>query len=679
MATITSLGIGSGLDVQNIVTSLVEAERKPAEARIQRQEERIQAQLSAFGQLKSDLGGMRDALAKLKSPIFWQRHQTTSSNDSVVTATASAVAKEGQYQVKVRQIAQAHAVATGAFDSVDDVVGEGEITIRFGTWSYDTDGNPTGFTADPTASVQSLTIDVSNNTLAGLRDAINDANAGVRASIVNDGSGYRLVLTSSETGEARALEISVSDGDGNDTDAAGLSRLAFNGAAFNLTQTLAGRDAILEVDGLTVTSSTNLVTEVIDGVTLNLKSAAPDSTVTLGVSLDEEAITEALKSFVEAYNQFRSHVAEFTAFDEDAQQGAVLLGDSTVRSVSNQLRRMVGQVVPGLENAPIRSLADIGLSSDKDTGQLSLDESRFKEMLHQHPEEMKALFATRGTTTDAQVRYFGAQPETRAGTYAVEVDQLATQGFFAGASVPDFSTPLVIDGNNDEFVVDVDGVRSGTIQLTQGSYASGEELAQEIQNRINADANLRAVARRVEVTFDSANQRFVINSNTYGAESLVSFAQVDTATQTSLGFSVAAGTAGQDVAGKINGVEAVGKGQFLLGAEGDASEGLQVKVLGGTVGPRGEVTLIRGVADRLDDLVRTLGGMDGTLSDKIAGLNDRLGKLNQEQQKLNDRMERLEAFYLKKFNAMDALVARMKSTGDFLTQQLKALEPKSDN
>jgi len=682
MATITSTGLGSGLDVQNIVTSLVDADRKPTEARLKQQGEKIQAQLSAFGQLKSDLGGMQDALGKLKSPIFWQRHQTTSSNESVVTATAGAVAKEGQYQLTVNQTAQAHAVATAAFSSVDQVVGSGDITIRFGTWGYDSNGNPTGFTPDTTAASQTLTIDTTNNTLSGMRDAINDAGIGVHASIVNDGSGFRLVVTSGETGAGKAVEISVSDSDGNDTDGAGLSRLAFNAAARNMTQTHQGRDAELEVNGIAVTSASNLVTGAIDGVTLNLKSASPGNPVNIGVTLDDAAITESMQGFVDAYNQFRSHVAQFTAFDQDSQQGAVLLGDSTVRSVNNQLRRLLGQVIPGLENANIRSLADVGLSTNKDTGLLSLDAAKFKQALHDHPQEMKALFATRGTTGDAQVRYFGATSKTQAGTYPVEVTALATQGRFEGGGVlpADFSaTPLVIDADNDTFTLEVDGIRSGTIQLTQGSYTSGTDLAREIQNRVNADDALKAAGRHVEVNYDRSANRFVLTSATYGSSSNVSFAQVDTNSSAQLGFSVAAGTAGQDVAGKLNGVSAVGKGQFLIGAEGDPSEGLQVKILGGATGGRGSVTLVRGVADRLDDLVRSLSGSDGALGDKINGLNSRLDKLNLEQQKLTERMDRLEAYYFKKFNAMDALVAQFKSTGDFLTQQLKALEPKSNN
>ncbi len=682
MATITSLGIGSGLDVQNIVSSLIDAERKPTEARLERQQTRYQAQVSAIGQLRSDLEGMHDALGKLKSPTFWQRHQTTSSDESVVTATASAFAREGQYQVSVNRIAQSHAVATGAFASVDEVVGEGELTIRFGTWSYDGNGTPTGFQADSAVNAKTLTIDTGNNTLSGLRDAINEAGIGVRASLVNDGSGYRLVMTSSETGASMAMEVSVSDNDGNDSDTNGLSRLAFNATTQNLQQTLEGRDAELVVDGLTVTSASNLVTGVVDGVTLNLKSAEPGTTVTLGVELDDEAIAEAMKGFVEAYNQFRAHVSEFTAYDEESRQAAVLLGDSTVRSVNNQLRRMLGQVIPGLEDGNVRSLADVGLSTNKDTGQLSLDDSRFRQMLHDHPDEMQALFSTRGSSTDAQVRYLGATPGTRAGTYAIEVTSLATQGRFKGGGVlpVDFAaSPLVIDADNDEFTVDVDGTRSGTIRLTQGSYASGEDLAQEIQARINADDLLKAANRHVEVSYDAGNRRFVVTSSAYGSSSNVSFAVVDTNTAAQLGFSVTAGEAGLDVTGRINGIEAEGKGQFLFGAEGDASEGLQVKILGGNLGDRGNVSLVRGVADRLDDLVRTLSGADGALADKLQGLNERLDKLGAEQKKLVDRMERLEVFYLKKFNAMDALVAQFKSTGAFLTQQLKALEPKSDN
>ncbi len=682
MASITSLGIGSGLNIQDIVGKLVEAEKAPTEARLTRQRDDIQAKLSGLGQIKSDLASLRDALQNLKSPIFWQRRQATSSDDQVLTATAGSVAREGSYQVTVNRTAQSHALATSGFSAVDEVVGTGTLTIRFGTWSYAQDGNPQSFTADPEVPSQTLVIDASNNTLSGIRDAINRAGIGVRASIVNDGSGFRLVLSSTETGAKRALEISVSDGDGNATDPLGLSRLAFNPSALNLTQTRQGQDAELIVDGLTVTSASNLVTGVIDGVTLNLKSASVEKAVNLTVGVDEEAITQSLQKFVDAYNLLKGHVAELTAFNQDGSQpNGVLLGDGTLRAVDNQLRRTLGQVVQGLENAGIRSLVDVGLASDRSTGQLSLDAEKFKQLLRAQPEALKALFATQGTTTDAQVQYFGATSKTRAGTYSLEVTQLATQGSYQGAAVlPDFATtPLVIDGNNDEFTLEVDGVRSGTISITQGSYASGEALAQEIQNRINADAALKAASRHVEVSYDADNRRFVLTSATYGSSSNVAFVSVDTNTAAELGFSLGAGTAGQDVAGKINGLEAVGKGQFLTGAEGDPSEGLQLKIVGGALGERGSATLVRGVADRLDDLIRSLSETGGLLGGKMDSLNQRLAKLAEQERRLNDRMEQLESFYLKKFNAMDALVAQFKSTSDYLSQQLEALKPKTDD
>lgn len=675
MASITSLGIGSGLNIQDIVSKLVEAEKAPTQARIGRQRGDIQAKLSAFGQIKSDLAALRDALKNLKSPVFWQRRQASSSNDQVLTATAGSVAREGNYQINVNQIAQSHAVATSPtsrFSSVDEVVGTGTLTIRFGSWSYDASGNPQSFTADPEAAPQTLIIDASNNTLAGIRDAINRAGIGVRASIVNDGSGYRLVLSSTETGEKRALEITVSD--------SSLSRLAFNASAFNLTQTRRAQDAELVVDGLTVTSASNLVTGVIDGVTLNLKSAALGTPVNLTVGLDDKAITEALQKFVDAYNQLKGHVAELTAFnEEDGKPNGVLLGDGTLRAVDNQLRRTLGQVVQGLENAGVRSLADVGLEFDRQSGKLSLDADKFQSLLRAQPQAMQALFATQGTTTDAQVQYFGATSKTQAGSYAVEVTQLATQGSYTGASVlPDFSSPLVIDGNNDEFVIEVDGVRSGTVRLTQGSYASGADLAQEIARQINADAALKAAGRHVEVSYDRTQNRLVFTSATYGSVSNVAFVSVDTNTAPQLGFSVGSGTQGQNVAGKINGVEATGRGQFLTGAEGDPSAGLQLKIVGGPLGTRGSVTLVRGVADRLDDLIRQLEENKGPLGSKLDGLNKRLSQLAEQERRLNDRMEQLEQFYLKKFNAMDQLVAKMKAASEALAQQLKALQPQTE-
>lgn len=680
MASITSLGIGSGLNIQDIVTKLVDAERAPTQARIVSQRDDLQAKLSGFGQIKNDLASLRDALKNLKSPIFWQRRQASASDPEVLTATASAVAREGTYQITVNQTATSHAVATGAFASVDEVVGAGTLTIRFGTWTYDAGGNPQSFTADPAAATQTLTIDTSNNTLAGIRDAVNRAGIGVRASIVNDGSGYRLVFSSAETGANRALEISVSDSDGNSTDAQGLSRLAFNTSALNLTQTRKGQDAELVVDGLTVTSASNLVVGVIDGVTLNLQSAAPGKTVNLSVGVDEKAITDALQKFVDAYNQLKGHVTELTALSqEDGKPNGVLLGDGTLRAVDNQLRRMLGQVVQGLENAGIRSLVDVGLAFDRQSGKLSLDADKFTAKLRAQPEALKALFATQGTTTDAQVQYFGATRATQAGTYTVEVTQLATQGSYAGASVlPDFTSPFVVDSNNDEFTLEVDGVRSGTIRLTQGSYASGAELAQEIQRQINADSALKAAGRHVEVSYDADQNRLRLTSATYGSSSNVAFVSVDTNTAAQLGFSVGAGTQGQDVAGKIGGQEAVGRGQFLTGAPGTASEGLQLKITGGALGERGSVTLVRGVADRLDDLIQKLTDTQGPLGGKMEGLNQRLAKLAEQERHLSERMDRLEAFYLKKFNAMDQLVAKLKASSEALAQQLKALQPNSE-
>ncbi len=679
MASITSLGIGSGLDISDIVAKLVEAEKAPTQARIQRQRDDIQAKLSAFGQIKSDLANLRDAVKNLKSPIFWQRRQAVSSADQVLTATAGSVAREGSYQIQVNRIAQSHALATGGFASVDEVVGTGTLTIRFGTWTYDGSGNPQSFAADPQAASQTLTIDASNNTLSGIRDAINRAGIGVRASIVNDGSGYRLVVSSSETGQNRALEISVSDGDGNATDNSGLSRLAFNTSALNLTETRKGQDAELIVDGLTVTSASNLVSGVIDGVTLNLKSAS-STLVNLNVGIDEKAITEALQKFVDSYNQLKGHVAELTAFNlEDGKPNGVLLGDGTVRAVDNQLKRMLGQVVQGLENAGVRSLADVGLSFDRHSGKLNLDQDKFQALVESQPEALKALFASQGTTTDSQVQYFGATSKTQAGTYAIEITQLATQGSYAGASELDFSTPLVVDADNDEFTLEVDGVRSGAIRLTQGSYASGVELAQEIEQKINADAVLKAAGRHVEVSYDADNNRFTLTSSTYGSSSQVAFVQVDTNTASSLGFSVGSGTQGQDVAGKINGVEATGRGQFLTGAVGDASEGLQIKITGGATGARGSITLVRGVADQLDGLIQKLTESQGPLGGKLEGLNKQLAKLAEQESRLNARMEQLESFYLKKFNAMDQLVAKLKQTSESLAQQLKALQPQTED
>ena len=278
---VAATGIGSGLDIEGLVTQLVAAERGPTETRLVQREARATAQLSGFGTLQGALSSLQSAVDTLADTATFSQRSATSSNTDALGVSASADAAAGSFSVSVDRLAQSQSLASGSFASLTDVVGEGELTLRFGT--ADVTGADPGpesfdsFSVNADRASATITIDSSNNTLQGVRDAINAADAGVSAAIVNDGEGFRLLLSSTETGAASSIEIQVSDsGDGNNNDTDGLSQLAFNTTANNLSQTVAAQDASFSINGLALTSASNNADNVIDGVSLTLQATTED-------------------------------------------------------------------------------------------------------------------------------------------------------------------------------------------------------------------------------------------------------------------------------------------------------------------------------------------------------------------------------------------------------------------
>ena len=271
MASVSSLGVGSGLDLSSIVTGLVNAERAPAENRLTIRQEDATIKLSAFGALRSSLSLFQGSYTDLKFSSTYNAKQVSLSDESVFSASVGSNADVGNYSVEVIDLAKAQSLASdeaSAFDSVDAAVGSGSLTFSFGT----TTTGPYGFTQDTSKATQIITISEANNntTLSGLRDYINDNDFGFRAAIINDGNGYRMVFTSEQTGADNSMQITVDDDDGIDADNSGLSQFAFNPAAQSMTQTVAAQDASLIINGLTITRESNTVSGAIDGITLNL-------------------------------------------------------------------------------------------------------------------------------------------------------------------------------------------------------------------------------------------------------------------------------------------------------------------------------------------------------------------------------------------------------------------------
>ncbi len=541
MAAIESLGLGSGVLTNDLVEKIIGAEREASDKRYDRDEEILDARITAYGEIKSLVSTLQVATSALALPSTSGSTTATSSDESILTTEASILAEPGTYSVEVLNTAKAHSVVTDAYSSTDEIIGTGEIQISFGEITYDVGGGFVSQDVNPDKGGPPITIDDSNKTLSGIRDAINDANIGAKASIINDGSGYRLVVTSEDTGKTNAMRIMTLD-DSDAVATSGLSSIAYNevqSGAGTMSETAKGEDALIEANGLTITRESNSIEEVVPGVTLNLLSADAGA-ISIVVAPDTAGIQEKIQDFVLAYNEFKKFSDDLTSYNSDTDQAGLLLGDSTIRSIQSQVRTMISQPIAGLSGTKYRSLTELGVNTDRTNDfLLEFDPAVFSKAMKEERESIISILAKSGDADDAQIRYVNDSINTQAGTYDIEITQLATQAIYEGGSVAglDFSSPVIIDENNNNFSINLNGKNEG-ITLTLGSYATGEDLAKQIALQINSNETYNKFAYSVSVEYDAVDQNFSITSNKYGEDSKVSFSSTDSNTANTLGFNI---------------------------------------------------------------------------------------------------------------------------------------------
>lgn len=426
---ISSAGIGSGLDVAGIVSGLMQVERQPLIA-VAKQKSAFEAKVSAFGTMKSALSTFQTAISTLSDSAKFSAQAVTSGNAKVFTATANGKATNGDYNVTVSQLAKSQKLTMAGLPNVNDVIGTGTMTISFGSFTpaTTTPAAPASFAANAAKTDITIDINSSNNTLAGVRDAINAANGSVSATIVNDGSSNRLVITSKDTGEVNSLKITVADADGDSLDASGLSQLAFDplatsGSGKNMTQLQGAQNALLDIDGIAISKASNTVTDAIEGVTLNLLTVSGGNSVALGIATDKDKIKESVKGFVDAYNKLDDTLRNLTKYDESGKSSGVLLGDATARSVISQVKAVMTKAIASGNS--INSLSQIGVSF-QNTGKLALNETKLTTAIDINFNDLAALFTTTAKSSDALVSYAGSTSKTQAGTYAVNLSQLGS-------------------------------------------------------------------------------------------------------------------------------------------------------------------------------------------------------------------------------------------------------------
>ncbi len=402
MAGVT--GIGSGIDIDSIVNSMVAAERAPRETQLASLEKKTTTQITALGALKSAISDFQKSLDALNKPEVFQARSATSSKSDVVGVSASTEASAGTYRVEVMALASSSKVGLRAFDNSAEApasFGSGTLALRVGD-----------------EALPSIRVDASNNTLAGIRDAINKAGVemGVSAAIVTDDAGSRLVLSSTKAGEGADITVEATSLDASAGTFA-LDQLAYltpsvepNAADYESGEdpaylaalseyrqgpmTLAtAQSAQISIDGMLVTSKTNKIEGAIEGVTLDIKAKTPENEpLTIGITQDKTGVKKQIQTFVDGYNKLigaiNSQTQVTTVGDDKAPVVGALVGDASARTLLNSIRN---ELVNVQEGGALRVLSDIGVTTQKD-GTLAIDSTKLDKAMASNFGDLSGLF-----------------------------------------------------------------------------------------------------------------------------------------------------------------------------------------------------------------------------------------------------------------------------------------------
>ncbi|WP_170844984.1 flagellar filament capping protein FliD [Chitinasiproducens palmae] len=663
---ISSLGIGTTLSLSSLLTGLMQVASIPLTT-YQANKDSVNTEISAYGTLSSALTTFQTAISNLTLSANFKSLAASSSNTSVATASVYTGASAGSYTVAVSQLAQAQTLVASGQSSLSTAIGGNTsttLTFDFGTVSTttgtDADGNATSSSSFTSAgTTKTLTIDSTNNTLAGIRDAINGASLGVTASIVNDGSDtpYRLVITSNTTGAASGLKISAS----GDSTVAGM--LAYDPASTGsqgMTQTVAAQDAKLTVNGLSLSSATNTVSGSLPGFTLSL---AQTGSTTLTVSNDTDTIATNIATFVDAYNTLLTSINTLTNYDaNDSSKNGALLGDSTVNNIKSLLQRIATSSIDG--GGTLKTLADVGISYGSD-GSLSLDATTLKSKLSSNLSDFAALFGTAGTTTDARVSYLAAGSSTQAGTYKIDITRAATQASASGTAAANLTSA---SSSKISLTVALNGA-TVNISIPQATYTSADELAKAVQTAINDDSTFKTAGSAVNVSANS-DGTLTIGSTAYGSASKLTVTGLSASAL--FGTSSLSATDGVDVAGTIGGFQATGSGQTLTGQTGTAVAGLAVEVSGDTTGERGTVSYSVGFAAQFYSYVADVTSTSGAIATATGTLDDKVTAITTQMTKFQAHLDQVQAKYEAQFTALNALLTKMKTASSLLDAQFNS-------
>jgi len=482
----------STFDIGNMAKVMAEADVAGPRAIVEKQQEKTNTELNALTYLETNLTAFQTYLGELSTPDIFNNKTATSSDENVVGVQVSGTAVSGSYQIQSMQLAQAHTlVANKSFSSTADTLSTGTLSISVG------------------GAVQNIVIDNTNNTLDGLQKIINSGDYGVNASIVNNGGAYQLMFSAKETGAASEISIS------------GIADFDVDG----LTTTAEAQDAVMNINGLNVTSSTNNFSGVISGLDINLKSVSA-SAQTINIGTDSAKITETVTSFVDVYNQLDTIFDELNSYEElsEAEEASGeyefhgdLAGSSLLRTLKEQVRSSLSGAIGELSDP--NTLAAVGISFDRE-GQMSLDSTVLDNLIENNLDALSLVFAKGGSASDPLINVLGSSDRTQAGDFTIDITQVAERASVAGAAItyaaneyrsagdkaldPTLALTLEAGASMD---VSLNGAAAVNVNFTAGSFATKDALAAQMQTDIN-----NALGSSLLVNYDSTQSRFEITS-----------------------------------------------------------------------------------------------------------------------------------------------------------------------
>jgi flagellar hook-associated protein 2 len=650
--------VSSVIDVGSIVDNLIYVDSAPVR-KMQSQVTTLQSKISAFQSLNTKLSSLSDKVNsilygatgeplinpysfsdRLENSIF-SKCKVASSNGDAISATADNANSSGTYSISVTSLAQARSMAAANFaDVASTKTGTGTLTIKTG----DNDA-------------VTVTISDSNNTLTGLRNAINEAGAGVTATIINDGtaSPYRLLIMANDAGTANSFAI---------TD--NLS----GGQSLNLEQKQAASDAVFTLNGVSITKSSNTISDVIPGVTFTLKAKTTEA-VNLTVDKDLDSIVSSLNDFASAYNSVNTYINSQFAYDSTTKKAGLLSGDSTLRRIQNDLQNQIVQSIANRYTS-FNVSGQVGIEFNRD-GSLSVDSAKLRSALSSNFSGVAALFLGNGTpsdsatATDKRVTYNSKTSETQAGTYSLQITSLAQQAALTG-------NQSVTTLSENETLTITSGAKLATAILLQNDSLSS------VLFKVNSALSAQAMAI---TAIDDGTGKIKLAANNYGSDYSISVVSNMDGVSGSTGFGTTpVNVVGTDIAGLINGHAATGSGLSLTGATGQQEQGLTLNIDQTAIGDYGSVTLAppdAGVegSSIFVNMHSILDGITDSLSGPIHNSTDSLSQsiksLNEEITSYQARLEIEKTMLTAQYNKADEALRLMSVTQSSLSSQLSKL------